>query len=81
MNGSLFVLLLLLLLLVHGGFSSCVKMLSNGSILVCLCSWSWRYCSADICVGFTCYLFYVTSWPVFVMICGMIYQDQDQIIL
>ena len=60
-------MLLLLLLPVPGGFSSCVRMLSNGSVLVCLCSWSQKYCSAEICVGFTCCLFCVTSWPVFVM--------------
>ena len=59
--------MLLLLLLATGCFSTCVKMFSSGSVLVCLCGWSWRYCQADISVGFTCCLFHVTSLPVFVM--------------
>ena len=50
--------MLLLLLLVTSCFSSRVKMLCNGSVLICLCSWSQRFCSAEICV---------TSWAVFVM--------------
>ena len=64
MNGPLF---MLLLLLAHSCFSSCVKILSNGSVSVCLCSWSQRYCSAEICVGFMCCLFCVTSLPVCVI--------------
>ena len=67
----------ILILLVTGCFSSCIKMLSNGSFLVCLCSWSQRYCSADICVGFTGFLFCVTSLPVFLCKCGMIFHDDS----
>ena len=48
-------------------FSNCVKMLSSGSVLVCLCSWSQRFCSADICVGLMCCLLHVTILPVFMM--------------
>ena len=36
----------------------------NGSVIVCFCSWSLRYCSAENCVGFTCCLFCVTKQPV-----------------
>ena len=65
MNGLLF--MSLLLLLIPDCFSSYVKMFSNGSVLVCLCSWSQRYCSAEICVGFMCCLSHVTNQPVSVM--------------
>ena len=65
MNSPLFMLLLLLFVSVC--FSSCVKMSSNGSVFVCFDSWSQRYCSDKICVGFTCCLFPVTSQPVCVM--------------
>ena len=60
-------MLLLLLLLAPGCFSSCVIMCSNGSVLVCLCSWVQRYCLAEICVGFIYCLFHVTGQSVFVM--------------
>ena len=56
--------MLLLILFVVGCFSSCVRIFSSGSVLVCLCSCSWRYCPADICVGFICCLFHVTTLPV-----------------
>ena len=65
MTGPLFISTLLLL--APGCFSSWDKMLSNGSVLICLCSWSQRYCSAEICVGSMCCLFHVTSLPVSVM--------------
>ena len=53
-------LMLVLLLLVPGCFSSWVKILSNGSSLICFCSGSQRYCSVEIFVGFMCCLFWVT---------------------
>ena len=59
--------MLLILLVAVGCFSSCVRMFSNGSVLVCFCSCSRRYCSADISVGFICCLSHVTNLPVFVM--------------
>ena len=65
MAGVLF--MLALLLLSASCFSSWVRMLSNWSVLICLCSWSQRYCSAEISVGFMCCLFHVTSLPVFFM--------------
>ena len=57
----------ILLLLVPGCLSSWFKMLSNQSVLTCLCSWSQRYCSADMGVGFMCCLFLMTSLCVFGM--------------
>ena len=51
-------------------FSSCVRMFFSGSVLVCLCSCSQRYCSADICVGLICCLFCATNLPILV-ICMM----------
>ena len=66
--GPLYVLLLILLKLFAAGyFSSCIRMFSSESISVCLCSCSWRYYSADICLGFICCLVCVTTLPVFVM--------------
>ena len=69
MTGPLF--MLVSLLLVPGCFSVWVKMLSNGSILICSCSCSQRYFPAKIGADFLCCLFHVTSLPVFVM--GMWY--------
>ena len=63
-TGPLF--MLVLFLLVAGCFSSWVKMLCDGSVLKYVYSWAKRYCSAEICVGFICCLFHVTSLPVFV---------------
>ena len=48
-------------------FSICFRMSSKGHVTMCLSNWSWRYCLAVICVGFTCLLFLVISHPVFVM--------------
>ena len=57
----------ILLFLVPGCLSSWFKMFSNGSVLICLCRWFQRYCSAEIGVGFMCCLFCVISLPVLVM--------------
>ena len=53
-------------------FSICFKMSSEGSVPRCLSYWSWGYCSAVICVGFTCLLFLVISHPVFIWIWCMV---------
>ena len=50
------------ILLVHGCFfSSCFKMSSSESVVVCFCNWSWRYCSDLMYFGFMCFLSLVTS--------------------
>ena len=67
----------LLLLLLVSCFPSCVKMLSSGSVLVCLCIWSCRFCSAEICIGFICCLFCVTSLPFLWCNYGMICHDDS----
>ena len=51
-------------------FSSWVKMLSNGYVLICLCSWFQQHYSFQICVGFVCCVFHMTNLHVFVMWIG-----------
>ena len=65
----------ILLLLLPGCLSSWFKMFSNGSVLICLYSWSQIYCSAEIGVGSMCCLFHVISLPVLWCRCGMICHD------
>ena len=48
-------------------FSICFRISSKGSVTICLSNWFQRYCSAVICVGFTCLLFLEIRHPVFVM--------------
>ena len=57
---------LLMMLDTNGCLSSCVRMLSNGS-LVCLFNCSQRYHSADIGFGFRCCLLCVIGFPDVVM--------------
>ena len=45
-------------------FSNCFRMSSTGSVILCSSNWSQKYCSAVICVVFTCLLFLVISHPV-----------------
>ena len=47
-------------------FQFVLELSSTGSVTICLSNWSWRYCSAVVCVGFTCLLFLVITCPVFV---------------
>ena len=57
----------LMMLDTNGCLSSCVRMLSRGSVFVCLFNWLQRYCLGDIGVGFRHCLLYVTVFPVVVM--------------